>query len=68
MLSPVIEVLAGELVRTTQEGPADATSDNMKTAVLSGRGDLGASVGHVDSVRDASDRGHRKNTYSALGN
>jgi hypothetical protein len=40
MLTPVFEVLAGELIRATEESAADAPSDNMKAAVLSGRRDL----------------------------
>jgi len=66
-LAAVIEVLAGALIRAAEESALDAPSYDVETSVFTGCGDSSASVGHVDSVRDAPDRDHRKNTYFGLG-
>jgi len=38
--APVIEILAGTLIRAAEESTANASSHHMKTAVFSGRRDL----------------------------
>jgi len=40
MLPPVIEILAGELIRPAKESTTNAPSHDVKAAVLSGRRDL----------------------------
>jgi hypothetical protein len=40
MLPPVIKILSRQLIRSAQEGAADAPGHDMKTAGFTGRGDL----------------------------
>jgi hypothetical protein len=40
MLSPVVEILSCDSIRSAQKRPPHASGNDMKAAVLSGRGDL----------------------------